>query len=227
MFCDWHLELAKPVLQGGADGAGQSRDAGDDRPCARHVYALLHPFMPFVTEELWAIKGEDGPPRGAARARSLAQAGLEVDQAVEAEIGWIVDLVSEIRSVRSEMGVPPSTQTPLMLVAPSEAAAEDRDRLERDHQAARAHRADRIGEDRAGRLAADRRARTIWSRCRSRASSTSRRKSPPRQGNRKERQEIAKVDAKLGNADFVARAPEEIIAEHTSGARRFSNGSAS
>ena len=125
VFCDWHLELAKPVLQGPADPAAKAETRATIAHVLDTIYAMLHPFMPFLTEELWAITGEDrAPARGVLwRSGPGPQQGFEVDEAVEAEIGWVVDLIAEIRSVRSEMGVAPSTQTPLILVAPSERAA--------------------------------------------------------------------------------------------------------
>ena len=124
VFCDWHLELAKPVLQGRRRPGGQGRDAGDDRPCARHD--LCDPASVHAVPHRGAL-GDHGRGRSEARrsfgAGAMAAQGFEVDEAVEAEIGWVVDLIAEVRSVRSEMGVPPSTQTPLILVAPSERAA--------------------------------------------------------------------------------------------------------
>ncbi len=87
--------------------------------------ALLHPFMPFITEELWAKTGEHGP----ARTSMLALAdwpkldGL-ADPAADVEIGWVIGLISEVRSVRSEMNVPAGAKVPLTLVdASSEARA--------------------------------------------------------------------------------------------------------
>ncbi|MGH6797086.1 MAG: class I tRNA ligase family protein, partial [Roseiarcus sp.] len=124
VFCDWHLELAKPVLQGAADPAAKAETRATIADVLDTIYAILHPFMPFLTEELWTIAGEVGPRReGPLALGPWPSQGFEVDEAVEAEIGWVVDLVAEVRSVRSEMGVPPSTRTPLILIAPSERAA--------------------------------------------------------------------------------------------------------
>jgi valyl-tRNA synthetase len=125
VFCDWYLELAKPVLQG-ADSA--SRD--EARATVAHVIdlicQLLHPFMPFLTEELWAVKAGEGAARAAqpdgdtlvCLSRWPSLAGL-VDEKAEAEIGFIVDLISDIRSVRSEANVPAGTQVPLVMVKAS------------------------------------------------------------------------------------------------------------
>ena len=119
VFCDWCLELAKPVLQSGEPSPARAETQATIAHVLDSVYALLHPFMPFVTEELWAIKGEAGPPRdGVLALGPWPSADFPVDAAAEAEIGWVVDLISEIRSVRSEMGVPAAAQPPLTLVAP-------------------------------------------------------------------------------------------------------------
>ncbi len=67
VFCDWHLELAKPVLQGGTEGSAKAEAQATIAYVLDAIYALLHPFMPFLTEDLWAIKGEAGPPRDGPR----------------------------------------------------------------------------------------------------------------------------------------------------------------
>jgi valyl-tRNA synthetase len=119
VFCDWYLELAKPLLQG-EDGDAKT----ETRACAGFVldqiYALLHPFMPFITEELWAIKGAVGPERQSLLALAAwpRLEGLD-DTAAEAEIGWVVDLVSEIRSLRAEMALG-ATEVKLVLVGVDE-----------------------------------------------------------------------------------------------------------
>jgi valyl-tRNA synthetase len=119
VFCDWYLELAKPVLQGEeASDAERAETQATTAFVLDQIAAMLHPFMPFLTEELWAIKGAEGP----ARASLLCVAdwpslsGLE-NAAAEAEIGFIVDLVSEIRSVRAEANVPGAEQVKLVLVS--------------------------------------------------------------------------------------------------------------
>ena len=121
VLCDWCLELAKPVLQGEASEAAKA----ETRATIAHVldvsYALLHPFMPFLTEELWAIKGAEGPARAGLLAlapwpEASAPAG---DAAAEAEIGWVIELIEAIRSIRSEMAIAPNAPLRLALVAPS------------------------------------------------------------------------------------------------------------
>ncbi len=160
LFCDWHLELAKPVLQGGAEGPLKAETQATIAHVLDIVYGLLHPFMPFVTEELWAIKGAQGAPRAGALALGpWPSSECPIDKTAEAEIGWVVELISEIRSVRSEMGVPPAAQLPLTLVQPSAAVRQNCRSLGRHDQAAGAHRRVRLRRSSAGRIGAHRGAR--------------------------------------------------------------------
>ncbi len=215
IFCDWHLELAKPVLQAGEGGPARAEAQATIAYVLDEILALLHPFMPFLTEELWAIAGEEGPKRAGLLALGPWPRGdFAVDPDAEAEIGWLIDLVSEIRSVRSEMGVPPAAQLPLTLVEASapivayvENWGETIQRLARVTeigfaQAAPAGSAQMLVRDTvavlplAGVVDIDaeraRLAREIAA----------------------QRKEVAGVDAKLANADFVARAPEEVVEEN-------------
>jgi len=113
VFCDWFLEFAKPVLNG-PDGS----EATELRATAAHVLGivlrLLHPAMPFVTEHLWDEMGY-GAPCSLIRA-PWPQPGRVVDpEPARDELGWVVRLVGEVRTVRSEMNIAPSTLTPILL----------------------------------------------------------------------------------------------------------------
>ena len=114
-FCDWYLELIKPILSGDDEAA-----KAETRACVAWVLdqclKLLHPFMPFITEELWAHMVEYGERRRALLCLSEwpRLSGLANAEA-DAEIGWIVKLVSEIRSVRTEMNIPAGAKIPLVL----------------------------------------------------------------------------------------------------------------
>lgn len=143
VYCDWYLELAKPVLMG-EESAAKAETRAMVAWARDEILKLLHPFMPFITEELWAVTApRDGLlvlaqwPRkagiseeqlavmtaSAASDPMVAPALLNIpteqpdftDDAAEAEIGWVVDLVTAIRSVRAEMNIAPSTLTPLVL----------------------------------------------------------------------------------------------------------------
>jgi len=113
IFCDWYVELSKPLLTG-EDGAQKDETRATTAFVLDQIYALLHPFMPFITEELWAIKGEGDPSRGLLVLGQWPKLeGLE-DAAAENEIGWVVDLVSEIRSLRAEMNLTAETELALV-----------------------------------------------------------------------------------------------------------------
>ena len=121
IYCDWYLELIKPIL------AGDDEEAkAETRNCAAwaldQCLKLLHPFMPFITEELWAHMVEHGERRQSLLCLSEwpRLSGLASAEA-DAEIGWIVELVSEVRSVRTEMNVPAGAKIPLIISGANEA----------------------------------------------------------------------------------------------------------
>jgi valyl-tRNA synthetase len=214
-FCDWHLELAKPVLQAGEGGPARAEAQATIAHVLDQIFALLHPFMPFLTEELWGIKGEVGPPRAQVLALGpWPKAEFAADPKAELEIGWVVDLVSEIRSVRSEMGVPAGAQLPLTLVGaePSIVAAakswgQTIQRLARVSEigfadSAPAGSAQMIVR---GALAAIPLAGIV---------DIAAEKLRLAKEIAKERREVSGIDSKLGNADFLARAPEEVVEEN-------------
>jgi valyl-tRNA synthetase len=215
VFCDWCLELAKPVLQGGADSAARAETRATIAHVLDIIYALLHPFMPFLTEELWAIKGEAGLRRAAPLALGpWPREGLEVDEAVESEIGWVVDLIGEMRSVRSEMGIPPSTLTPLILVAPSERAAKSAEAWsESIKRLARVDTIETAQAAPAGALQLVVRGEVVVLPLAGLVDLAAEAARLDKEIG-KVRAEIAKVEAKLGNDDFLARAPDEVVAEH-------------
>jgi len=211
VYCDWYIEFAKPALTG-PDGAAKAETRATAAFVQDEILKLLHPFMPFITEELWQRTAD-----AAGRQTMLVLApwpklaGLE-DPKAEAEIGWLVDLVSAVRSVRSEMNVPAATQVPLVLVA----SAETRARAGRWDDALKrlARLSDITFADKApkgavqlvvrGEVAALPLAGVIDLKA-------------ERARLQKEMQrlvsEIERIDNKLGNADFVARAPEDVVEE--------------
>ncbi|HWG06475.1 MAG TPA: class I tRNA ligase family protein, partial [Beijerinckiaceae bacterium] len=214
IFCDWYVELTKPVLQG-ADDAAKDETRATTAFVIDEICKLLHPFMPFLTEELWAIKGTEGPVRTALLALSPwpSLSGLDNPQA-EAEIGLLVDLVSAIRSVRSEMNVPAAREVPLVLVG---AAAETQEHVSRWSPTIR--RLARLSEISFAAAPPESAAQMI---VRGMIAALPLKGIIDLDAERarltkdiaKEEREIAKIDAKLGNADFLARAPEEVVEEN-------------
>ena len=113
IYCDWYLELAKPVLLG-PDGAAKRETRAMVVWVRDEILKLLHPFMPFITEELWAVTGNHNALLALSDWPKLD--GLTDDKA-EAEIGWVIDLITAIRSVRAEMNI--TAPIPLVLAGSS------------------------------------------------------------------------------------------------------------
>ncbi len=116
VFCDWYLELIKPIL-GGSDEEAKAETRAATAWVLDQILLLLHPFMPFISEELWQKTGEEGPKRSSLliEAPWPAYTGLG-DGAADSEIRWVIALVSEIRSVRAEMNVPAGAKISCHLV---------------------------------------------------------------------------------------------------------------
>ncbi|MFJ7438568.1 valine--tRNA ligase [Methylorubrum thiocyanatum] len=215
VFCDWYLELAKPVLQGeGVDPAARAETQATIAFLIDQIAKLLHPFMPFLTEELWAIKGQALPTsRGLLALESWPELSAYQNAQAEAEIGWLVDLISEIRSARSETNVPAGAQVPLVLVA---ADASVRTRVERwSETLTRLARLSEIGfaetapKNAVQLLVRGSVAALPLEGIVDLAAEVARLKKEAG----KARAEIGKIEGKLGNADFLARAPEEVVDE--------------
>jgi valyl-tRNA synthetase len=114
-FCDWYLELIKPVMAEGGAGAEETKAVAGW--VIDQILVLLHPAMPFLTEELWHAQGTRAHDLITA---SWPTAAVPADEA-SAEIGWLIELVSAIRSARTELNVPPGAK--LVLHAPEADAA--------------------------------------------------------------------------------------------------------
>jgi valyl-tRNA synthetase len=120
VVCDWYLELAKPVFQG-SDEAAKAETRAMTAWTLDQTLKLLHPVMPFITEELWGELGKEG----AARAEPML-IGAEwpvlpdafIDNAADEEINWLINLVGEIRSSRAELNVPPGAKLPFAVINP-------------------------------------------------------------------------------------------------------------
>jgi valyl-tRNA synthetase len=125
VFCDWYVELSKPVLQG-SDEAAKAETRAMTAWTLDQTLKLLHPVMPFITEELWDELGKEGPARDepmliGSKWPVLPDAFVDAD--AEAEIGWLVDLVTEVRQLKAEMNVPPAAKPPLFFVTPDAVTA--------------------------------------------------------------------------------------------------------
>jgi len=207
IYCDWYVELAKPLLLG-PDGEAKSETQAMVAWARDQILKLLHPFMPFITEELWAVTAKR---EGLLAIAEWPSGPGAWDPKAEAEIGWVIDVVTAIRSARAEMNV--NVPLPLILARASDHVwersqrwSEFLKRMARISEIGRAQvyppgtiqlvvRDETIGLAVAGLidLAAEK-ARLDKEIAKADA-------------------DIKRVDAKLGNEKFVANAPDEIVEE--------------
>ena len=207
IYCDWYLELAKPLLTG-PDGAGKSETQAMVAWARDEILKLLHPFMPFVTEELWAMTGKHDALLTLDKWPSLQ--GLADDKA-EAEIGWVIDLVTAIRSVRAEMNI--TTAIPLVLAG---ASAESKARAERWAEfIKRLARVSDISSAAAapkGSVQLVVRGEVAGLPLKGVIDLAAERARLAKEMQKADA-DIARVDAKLNNPNFMARAPEVVVEE--------------
>ncbi len=214
VFCDWYLEFIKPVLNGADEGAkAETRDTAAwalDR-----ILQLLHPFMPFITEELWARMAEHAVPR---RSTLMLSPWPELDnlpphEDARAEMNWLIELISGIRSVRSEMRVPPSARIALVLKDADERVASRliryRDIVLTMGRLSNARVSSEIPSGSAqfviGEAVAALPLGDVIDLAQERARL--------QKDLKKAEDEMARFDAKLNNPSFVSRAPEDVIEE--------------
>jgi valyl-tRNA synthetase len=214
IYCDWYLEFIKPLLNGTDEGA--KAEARMTAAWVRDmVLKLLHPFMPYITEELWARTVEHLTPRQTLliEAEWPELGTLPANDAARAEMNWVIELVQGVRSVRSEMNVPPAAKIALVL---KDASAETKQRLD-THVSVIATLArlsttgtsDGIPPGSAqfviGEAVAALPLGNVIDFTKERARLEKELK--------KAHDEITRFEAKLGNEQFVSRAPEDVLQE--------------
>ncbi len=209
VYCDWYVELSKPVLTG-PDGAAKTETRAMAAWVLDEILKLMHPFMPFITEELWHVTAEQGPKREQMLVLSEwpSYEGLDDDKA-EAEIGWVIDLITVIRSMRAEMNI--NNPIPLVLV---DASADSKVRAQRwaefVQRLARVSEmsfADAVPQGSVQLLVRGEVAALPLKGVIDLAAEKTRLEKEMAKADA----DIKRVDAKLSNADFMARAPEEVV----------------
>ncbi|WP_418137169.1 valine--tRNA ligase [Agrobacterium sp. El2ro-1b] len=210
-FCDWYLELLKPVFSGEDEEAKRESQA-----CAAYVleeiYKLLHPFMPFMTEELWAHTAGEGEERDDLLCLTDWPEPEFRDDAAAAEINWLIDLVSGIRSARAEMNVPPGATASLVVVG---ANTSTEARL--DRHAAAIRRLARADEIRGGDVAPKGSAQIIVGEATvclplGNLVDLAAEQARLEKAIGKVDAEMERIDKKLSNEKFVANADPEVVA---------------
>jgi valyl-tRNA synthetase len=212
LTCDWYLELSKPVL------AGEDADAKAETQATvawllDKIAALLHPIMPYLTEELWAKAArEDDAPRSVLALSDWPSLAFE-DAGAADEINWLVDLISSVRSVRSEMNVPAAAMVTLFVTGATFTTAtrlQSYDALIR--RLARVETVSLSSTPLKGAVQIVVGEATISMPLEGVIDLDAEKARLTKEVDRVAK-EIAKIEAKLGNEQFVAKAPEEVIEE--------------
>ena len=215
VFCDWYVELTKPVLNG-ADEAAKAETRATTAWALDVIVHMLHPFMPFVTEALFEALN-DGADRGLLVSRKWPELGEAlVDNAAVAEVDWVIRLITSIRSTRSDLNVPAGAKVPLTLVG---ASAETAKRLA-TYQALveRLARLESVAVAGAAPKGAVRIVIDEATACLDIASLIDLKAELVRLEKEvaKHKADIAGIEKKLSNEQFVAKAPPDVIEEqHT------------
>lgn len=212
-FCDWYLELAKPIF-GGDDEAAKAETRATAAWVLDQILKILHPFMPFITEELWEKTAIGGAPRAQLLALTAWPdlSGLGDDKA-EADVNWLIDLVTAIRSTRADMRVPAGAKVPLVLLESTDLTAE---RLQRHDSAIQ--RLARIEAISTASEAPSGSARVVmggevFALALDGIIDIAEEKKRLQGEIEKLNKDIGKIDAKLANEKFTSRAPAEVVEE--------------
>ncbi len=214
VFCDWYLEFSKPILNG-SDEVAKAESRATAAYVRDQILALLHPFMPFITEELWARTAEETAPRDGLLMESSWPdvSGLPNDEAARAEMEWLIALISGVRSVRAEMNVPPSARMPLIL---NDASPQSKERLARHRDLVLTLA--RLSDVQEGDAFPKGSAQFVVGEAVAALPlgdviDFAKERARLERDVKKAEGEIARFDSKLSNPTFVSKAPEEVIEE--------------
>ena len=212
-FCDWHLELIKPVLNG-KDETAAHETRQTTGFVLDQIIAMLHPFMPFITEELWQQTAGEGKERdGWLVDVSWPKFEDLEDDGAQAEVDWVIEFISKVRSVRSEMNVPAGSKVPCVIVG---ADAESRrlssqweTEISRLARLSSIEVADEVPDGAAQIVFGD---ITICLPLKGIIDFDAEKERLARDLE-KTQKEIKSIEGRLANAGFVAKAPEKVIVE--------------
>ena len=209
VFCDWYVEFSKPLLTGNDEALKR-----ETRACMAwaldQCLILLHPIMPFITEELWGTLAErDKPLMHAAWPEFGDLANADADE----EMGWVIKLIEGVRSVRAEMNVPAGAKIDLVMTGHSPDVAE---RLLRN--SALIQRLARLDTAAVAEAAPEGSVTLVLEDCAANLPladviDVSAEKARLSKALAKAEKEAGGIEKKLGNQGFLAKAPEEVIEE--------------
>ncbi len=121
-FCDWYLELIKPAFVDGEKGEMDGESKIVAGWVLDQILVMLHPFMPFITEELWHALSDPAAPRSYDIIHAKwPEPNASVDAEAVAEINWVVDTISKTRSFKAELNIAPGTRLTANIADPQPA----------------------------------------------------------------------------------------------------------
>jgi valyl-tRNA synthetase len=212
-FCDWYLEFTKPILAGD-NVAAAAETRATTAWTLRQLMNILNPLMPYLTEEIWQRLDGEGSLISTAWPDF---SGVELDEGAVAEMDWVVRLISEVRSIRSEMSVPPRAEIDLLLVGLNEHSQgrlnDHRDIIQHLGRLKSARGHDGAIPDGAIQSVIDEATIVLPIADVVDISQESQRLVKDID---KIDVEIEKINRKLSNEKFIAKAPEEVVAENRS-----------
>ena len=210
-FCDWYVELAKPALQG-EDAVEKAEMQAATKWALDQALRLLHPFMPFVTEEVWAKTAKRDNHLMLDVWPNLPES--LINEAADGEINWLIAAIGEIRSVRSEMNVPAGAQVPLVVVGAAAATQKRLSKtdavLKRLARLADISEADAVPEGAVQTVLGE----ATFAMPLADVIDVDAEKARLTKDIGKVEGEIKKISGKLGNQGFLDKAPEAVIEEN-------------
>ena len=210
-FCDWYLEFTKPILQG-TDATERKETQTTTAWILSRILHLLHPIMPFITEELWEhLGGKDADML--ITAEWPDRAGALVDAGASQEMEWVVQAISTIRALRTELNVPPAVRVPLLIKDAEPAVTE---KIERNRanfvRLARVDKFAAVGAPPPGGVQAVVEGATLILALGEVVDLPKERERLGKEIGKLDA-ELAKIVAKLANANFLAKAKPEVVEE--------------
>jgi valyl-tRNA synthetase len=211
IFCDWYVEMTKPIFQSGGDAA-KAETRATTAWARDQILKLLHPFMPFITEELWAATA--AVPRDSLLVvAEWPKVVVSSAASASAEMNWVIDLIKGVRSVRAEMNVPAGAKIPLVLTGASDVSAarlaKHIDVIATLARLSSAEAAPAIPNGSAQFVLEE----SVVALPLGDVIDFAKERARLERDLKKTQDEIARFDAKLSNEQFVAKAPEEVLAE--------------
>jgi valyl-tRNA synthetase len=209
-FCDWYLEFAKPIF-GGGDQSATAETRATAAWVLGQVCHLLHPLMPFITEEIWPQLGGKGELIRANWPEYPADMG---DPEAMAELDWVVRLISEIRGVRAEMNLAPAALPPMLVQGAGDTTRKRLDAYgDLIKRLARVSQIDPLAGSSPKGAVQIPLEEAVFILPVAGLIDVAKEKARLTKELGKVEGEITKIEKKLGNADFVAKAPPEVIEE--------------